>query len=204
MPLAQHRTKRRRERVGILGGTFNPIHLGHLLIAQDALEQARLARVLFIPTALPPHKPLAGNASPRQRLRMLQLALAGNPRFAVDDLEIRRGGKSYSIDTLTELRDRQPGADFYFIIGADSLAELAQWRAVERLVQLCRFLVFARPDCATEPVRPLAGLRYQWLATHPCAIASREIRKRLAGRQSIRYLVPEPVRRYIERQQLYQ
>ena len=189
--------------MGILGGTFNPIHLGHLLIAQDALEQAGLARVLLIPTAVPPHKPLAGNVSARHRLHMLQLAIAGDPRFAVDDLEIRRGGKSYSVETLTALRERWPAVDFYFIIGADSLPELPQWRAVDRLVQLCRFLVFARPGSMPAASR-LPGLRSRWFSTHPCAISSREIRKRLAGRQSIRYLVPEPVRRYIERQKLYQ
>ena len=204
MPLAQHRTSRRRESVGILGGTFNPIHLGHLLIAQEALEQAGLARVLFIPTAVPPHKPLAVNVSARQRLRLIKLAIAGDARFAVDDLEIRRGGKSYSVDTLAELRDRWPTAEFYFIIGADSLVELPQWYKADQLVRLCRFLVFARPGYVAKPVRRLAGLRYQLFSNHPCEIASHEIRERLASRQSIRYLVPEPVRRYIERQQLYQ
>ena len=163
-----------------------------------------MARVLFIPTAQPPHKPLAGNVSASQRLRMLKLAIAGDRRFAVDDLEIRRGGKSYSVETMAELQDRLPAAVFYFIIGADSLVELPQWYKVERLVKLCRFLVFARPGYAAKPVRRLAGLRYQMFSTHPCEIASREIRERLASRQSIRYLVPEPVRRYIERQQLYQ
>ena len=190
-------------RVGILGGTFNPIHLGHLLIAQDALEQAGLEQVLFIPTAQPPHKPLAGNVSAQHRLRMLKLAIAGNPQFAVDDLEIRRGGKSYSVETLAELQARLPAADFYFIIGADSLVELPQWYQVERLVKLCRFLVFERPGYTAQPMRRLAGLRYRSLATHPCEISSREIRERLASRRSIRYLVPEPVRRYIERHQLY-
>ena len=190
-------------RVGILGGTFNPIHLGHLLIAQDALEQAGLEQVLFIPTAQPPHKPLAGNVSAQHRLRMLKLAIAGNPQFAVDDLEIRRGGKSYSVETLAELQARLPAADFYFIIGADSLVELPQWYQVERLVKLCRFLVFERPGYTAQPMRCLAGLRYRSLATHPCEISSREIRERLASRRSIRYLVPEPVRRYIERHQLY-
>ena len=194
---------KRKEPVGILGGTFNPIHLGHLLIAQDALEQAGLERVLFIPTAQPPHKPFAGNVSAQHRLRMLKLAIAGNPQFAVDDLEIRRGGKSYSVETLAELQERLPAADFYFIIGADSLVELPQWYQVERLVKLCRFLVFERPGYTAQPMRRLAGLRYRSLATHPCEISSREIRERLASRRSIRYLVPEPVRRYIERHQLY-
>ena len=102
-----------KRRIGILGGTFNPIHLGHLLIAQDALERANLERVLFIPSAAPPHKPLAGNVSAAHRLRMLKLALASDDRMAVDTLEIRRGGKSYSVDTLSELRRRQPRAALF-------------------------------------------------------------------------------------------
>ena len=189
--------------MGILGGTFNPIHLGHLFIAQDALEQCRLERVLFVPTAMPPHKPLAGKISAAHRLRMLKLAIAGNERFAVDDLEIRRGGKSYSVETLTELQCRQPAVDFYFIIGADSLAELHLWRNVEQLVKLCRFLVFARPGYTAKPAAGLAGLRYKLFSTHPAEISSQEIRARVARGRSIRYLVPDSVRQYIERQHLY-
>lgn len=190
-------------RLAILGGTFNPIHLGHLLIAQDALEQARVERVVFIPAASPPHKALAGNVSAAHRLKMVKLAIAGNPRFVADDLEIRRGGKSYAVDTVTELRRRQSGVKIDFIIGADSLNELHSWREAGRLVKLCRFLVFARPGFASEPGQALPGLRYRELTTHTCAIASRDIRARRARGLSIRYLVPEPVRQYIERQKLY-
>ena len=124
---------KRRERVGILGGTFNPIHLGHLLIAQDAMEQLGLDRVKFIPSATPPHKTVDKLASERDRLRMITLAIRGNGCFEVDDIEIRRGGKSYSVDTLTELRRREPRAAFYFIIGSDSLRELHLWREVQLL-----------------------------------------------------------------------
>jgi nicotinate-nucleotide adenylyltransferase len=190
-------------RIGILGGTFNPIHTGHLLIAQDALEAARLDRVMFIPSATPPHKQLDGNVSGAHRLRMVKLAIAGDARFAVDDLEIKRGGKSYSVDTLVELRRRYPRAAFYFIIGVDSLNELHLWREARRLVKLCRFLVAARPGYRARPAR-LPGLRYELLDAHSCAIASREIRARAKRRQSIRYLVPEPVVRYIQRHKLYQ
>ncbi|MEI8314045.1 MAG: nicotinate-nucleotide adenylyltransferase [Verrucomicrobiota bacterium] len=189
--------------VGILGGTFNPIHLGHLLIAQDALEQCRLERVVFIPTAKPPHKSLAGNVSAAHRLNMLRLGVAGDKRFAVDDLEMRRGGKSYSVETVEELQRRQPAAVFSFIIGADSLAELHLWRDAERLVRLCRFLVFARPGYVAQPAASLTGLRYKLFSTHPAEISSREIRGRVARGQSIRYLVPDSVRQYIERHQLY-
>src|SRR6058998_1545633 len=166
---------RRRARIGILGGTFNPIHVGHLLIAQDAMEAARLDRVLFIPSATPPHKPLAGNVSAAHRLRMAKLAIAGDKRFAVDDLEIRRGGKSYSVDTLRELKRRYRRAEFYFIIGADSLSELHLWKDARRLVKLCRFIAVNRPGYHGRPSR-LPGLRYQRLDPHPYDIASREIR----------------------------
>jgi len=195
-------TQRRRTRIGILGGTFNPIHLGHLLIAQDALEAAGLDRVLVIPAATPPHKALAGNASATHRQRMVALAIAGDKRFALDDREIRRGGKSYSVDTLAELHAEHPSADFYFIIGADSLGELHLWKDARQLVKLCRFIAVTRPGYVPKPAR-LAGLRYRLLDTHRCAIASRDIRARLRQGRSIRYLVPDTVVRYIEAQKLY-
>ena len=193
--------RRRRQKVGILGGTFNPIHIGHLLIAQDALEQAGLDRVVFIPSATPPHKRLEGNASARQRLAMVEAAVAGNEAFAVDDLEIRRGGASYTVETLTELRRREPGADFYFIIGSDSLPELTTWKDFERLAKLCRFVVVTRPGFepgkAPKPVKPLV------VFGHMCDVASRDVRARRRRGQSIRYLVPEAVVRYIARRKLY-
>jgi|SRR5712671_438303 len=192
-----------RQRIGILGGTFNPIHLGHLLIAQDAVDAARLDCVLFIPSATPPHKALDGDISTAHRLRMVKLAIAGDKRFAVDDLEIRRGGKSYSVDTLTELRKRHPRASFHFIIGADSLDELHLWKDARRLVRLCRFIAVARPGYKGKPSR-IPGLRYRLLRTHSCDIASRDIRARVAQSKSIRYLVPEVVVRYIQRYKLYQ
>lgn len=190
-------------KLGILGGTFNPIHLGHLLIAQDALVQAKLDRVLFIPAATPPHKELAGNVHATHRLEMVRLAIAGNERFAADNLEIRRGGKSYSVDTLEALRGRYPRATFCFIIGADSLQELHLWKDARRLVKMCRFIAFTRPGFKPKPAR-LPGLRYQLLDQHSCDIASRDIRDRAGRGQSIRYLVPDPVLRYIRGHKLYQ
>lgn len=196
-------TQRRRIRIGILGGTFNPIHLGHLLIAQDAVEAAKLDRVLFIPSATPPHKVLAGDISAVHRLRMVELAIAGDKRFRVDDLEIRRGGKSYSVDTLTELRRRHPRTDFHFIIGADSLDELHLWKDAPRLVKLCQFIAVTRPGYKGKPAR-IPGLRYRLLDTHPSDIASRDIRDRAGRGKSIRYLVPDAVVGYIRAQKLYQ
>jgi nicotinate-nucleotide adenylyltransferase len=202
---------KRRQRIGILGGTFNPIHLGHLLIAQDAMEQLRLERVKFIPSATPPHKAVDKLASERDRLRMIALAIRGNARFEVDDIEVRRGGKSYSVDTLAELRRREPRVDFYFIIGADSLRELHLWREVQLLAKLCTFITVPRPGFDPKPVvdsrldaATRRRLRQHVLRGHVCDIASRDIRSRVASGQSIRYLVPDGVHAYIRRRRLYQ
>ena len=203
-------TRQRRRKIGILGGTFNPIHLGHLITAQDALEQLGLERVIFIPSATPPHKVVDKLASGRDRLQMIRLAIRGNDRFDVDDLEIERGGKSYSVDTLTELKRRDPRATFYFIIGADSLRELHLWREAQRLVRLCTFVTVPRPGFEPKPVvdprldaATRRRLRQQVLRGHACDIASRDIRARVASRRSIRYLVPDAVHAYIRRRRLY-
>ena len=208
--MAQAKTYKKR-RIGILGGTFNPIHLGHLLTAQDALEQLKLERVIFIPSARPPHKVVDKLASERDRLQMIKLAIRGNDHFEVDDIEIKRGGKSYSVETLTELRRRDPRADFYFIIGADSLRELHLWRDVARLVTLCTFVTVPRPGFEPKPVidprldaATRRRLRQHVLRGHACDIASRDIRARVASGRSIRYLVPDAVREYIRRRRLYQ
>lgn len=198
--------RRRREKLGILGGTFNPIHLGHLLIAQDALEQAGLDRVLLIPSATPPHKPNDNLATARHRLSMVKLAIRGDRRLAVDDREIKRGGISYSVDTVTELKRQWPRADFYFIIGTDSLHELPTWKNYQQLIRLCSFLAVARPGYKVKFRQPVGAnsARVTIIVGHACDVASREIRMRIAKRQSIRYLVPEAVRKYIAEQKLYQ
>jgi nicotinate-nucleotide adenylyltransferase len=201
---------KRARKIGILGGTFNPIHIGHLIIAQDAMEQLGLDCVKFIPSAMPPHKKYEGNATAAQRLAMVRLAIRGNARFEVDDIEIRRGGTSYSVDTLAGLRRRNPRATFYFIIGADSLRELHRWREVGRLVRLCTFVTVVRPGF--EPRRVVdpkldaatrRRLRQHVLRGHACDIASRDIRTRVARGEPIRYLVPDAVLQYIRRHKLY-
>lgn len=190
-----------RTRIGILGGTFNPIHIGHLLIAQDAQEQAGLDRVLFIPCATPPHK-LANRLAPvRHRLAMARRAIRGDRRFAVDDLEVRRGGPSYSVDTLLALKRRQPQAEFSFIIGSDSLPDLHSWRNIDRLATLCRFIAVGRPGCKLPRANPYRAVIVRG---HACDVSSTDIRARLNRRQSIRYLVPDAVFRYIQAYKLYQ
>jgi nicotinate-nucleotide adenylyltransferase len=199
-----------RAKIGILGGTFNPVHLGHLLIAQDALEAAGLSSVRFIPSAAPPHKRVDLLAPASQRLAMLKLALRGNDRFTVDDREIKRGGESYSVDTVLELKSEEPQAEFHFIIGADSLQQLHTWRKIDTLVEACSFIAVTRPGfdgagAACTKLSPAARrrLRLRFLQGHACDIASRDIRARIARGQSVRYLVPEAVFRYIQRHSLY-
>ncbi|MBM3859430.1 MAG: nicotinate (nicotinamide) nucleotide adenylyltransferase [Verrucomicrobia bacterium] len=190
-------------RIGLLGGTFNPIHIGHLLVAQDVMEALRLDCVKFIPAAIPPHKLLDRNITGSERLQMVRLAIRGCPSFEADDIEVRRGGPSYSVETVAELKRRHPDAEFFFIIGADSLDELPRWREARRLAMLCTFAVVARPGFAPKTPRGL-GLQCHFVQGHPCDIASREVRNRLARGRSVRWLVPEAVLRYIQRHNLYQ
>ena len=188
-------------RLGIFGGTFNPIHLGHLIIAESAAEALQLDRVVFIPCAQPPHKSPRLLATAPHRLRMAKLAIQGNPRFTCSDIEIRRGGPSYSVETMRHLRTAMPKAQFYFIIGSDSLRELHTWREAEALAELCQFISVTRPGEAISRCR--LKVKVHRLEGHPVAIASSEIRSRLALGKSVRYLVPDAVRRYIERHRLY-
>ncbi len=191
------------EKIGILGGTFDPIHIGHLLIARDAMEAAGLTRVKFVPCAQSPHKTTRPTASARDRLAMVRLAIRENARFEADDIEIRRRSASYSVETVEALQRREPDADFYFILGADSYRELHRWREIGRLAKLCRFLVLARPGFAPRNPR-LHCLRARFIEAHVCSVSATEIRTRLGHQKSVRYLVPDAVNRYIERRGLYQ
>jgi nicotinate-nucleotide adenylyltransferase len=199
-------------KVGIFGGTFNPIHTGHLVVAQDALEALRLDSVMFLPCANPPHKSPESLAPASQRLQMIRAAIKGDDRFSVSDIEIKRGGKSYSVDTVRELRRRHPRTDWFFIIGSDSFKDLHGWREIETLSRLCEFVVVARP---TFDMRKMTagriGLdaatfkrvsRHQ-LRAHLVDISSTEIRERVRAGKSIRYLVPPAVAAHIKKNSLY-
>lgn len=192
--------RNRKRRVGLLGGSFNPVHLGHLIVAQDALEQARLDEVWFIPCHRPPHKSARGLASASDRWAMLCRALRGERRFKPLDIELRRRGISYSVDTVEALNRRHRNVEFYFIIGADGVAELPRWKDAERLMRMCRFLVLERPGFALEG--PWAA-RCRVVRGHRCEIASHDIRARVRAGKSIRYLVPDAVFRYIQSRKLY-
>lgn len=199
-------------RLGILGGTFNPVHLGHLMMARDALERFRLDRVIFMPCARPPHKPARDLAPDTDRLAMLRLAVRDEPRFAVSDLEIRRGGVSYTIDTIKALQRRHPRARLHFIIGSDSLFELHGWREVGELLRRSVFIALERPGFSLSQLtarrlrlpepwpRRLARTVFRG---HVMDISSTEIRARVAAGLSLRYLVTPAVAGYIRKKKLY-
>lgn len=203
---------RPQNRIGIFGGTFNPVHMGHLVMAQDALELFELSKVIFVPCACPPHKTSNDVASAEHRLAMLQAALEGDLRFEVSDIEIRRGGVSYSIDTAREIKKHHLGCELFFIIGADSLPELRLWKEISQLLDLCRFVTIARPgvDLNDPGLRdPMPGdarsrlLRDQIRVGHMINISSTDIRYRIAEGMSIRYLVHPAVEMYIAEHSLF-
>ncbi len=133
------------QKLGILGGTFNPIHYGHLAAAEEVRDRLKLDRILFIPSYLPPHKLEENVPSAVQRMEMVRLATEGNPSFEPSDIEIKRGGRSYTIDTIEALRQAYPGTELYFITGLDSFLEIQTWHEWERLLTLCCFVVLSRP-----------------------------------------------------------
>jgi len=198
--------------IGILGGTFNPVHIGHLIVAQSAVETFDLSKVVFIPCAQPPHKGSSGLAAARHRLAMIEAAIEGDLRFEVSDMEIKRGGVSYAIDTVRELRQVHPESNVYFIIGSDTLPELHLWKDAYDLLKLCAFVTFARPGRNAGPPRPEdlhldppwpAELLKCYSSFRLVDISSSDIRYRMAEGMSIRYLVPPAVEMYIAEHRLY-
>lgn len=187
-------------RIGILGGTFDPIHIGHLILAQEAHIRLRLDKVVFVPAATPPHKDPQSVAPASHRLHMVELAVSGDPRFEVSDVELRRPGRSYTVDTLRHMRRLWPDVQLFLLIGVDNLKELTTWKEYEALFQLSRIVVAYRPG--TEPGGELTE-RVRFLPIPMVAISASEIRARVAKGEPIRYLVPPEVEWYIREQGLY-
>lgn len=212
-------------RTGVFGGTFNPIHLGHLRLAELARERCSLDRVLFLPAADPPHKAVAGEASFAHRLAMVAAAIADNPAFVLSDLEGQRPGKSYSVQTLEILRQSHPDDELYFLIGMDSFRDIATWWEYRRLFTLAHLVVVPRPgvvfpqapqemvpvamagefcyDAAQRSLLHCSGMQVILLAEDCLDISSTVIRQRLAEGRSIRYLLPSTVTDYISIHGLY-
>jgi nicotinate-nucleotide adenylyltransferase len=200
-------------RIGVFGGTFDPPHLAHLILAEQCREQARLDEVWFIPAARPPHKQDRALTPFALRIEMLALAIAGQASFRIDELEKDRPGPSYTADTLAELRHRQPADEFFLLIGSDTLHDLPYWRTPDRVAELATFLIVARPGWQMLDIGGLAprlalsaerSLRHQVVHMPLLEIASRDLRLRAKAGRSLRYLVPRAVEAFIVDRQLYQ
>jgi nicotinate-nucleotide adenylyltransferase len=189
-------------RIGLFGGSFDPVHLGHLLVAQAAREELELTRLFFVPAARSPFKPDHQPSSADERLRLLRLALAGETWCEIDDQEIRRGGTSYTIDTVRDYTRRFPEAQFFYLIGADQLPKLAQWREAGELSRLAEFVVIPRPGQNVGSDIP-APFRGRTLAGFPIGISSSQIRARVKAGQAIEPLVPAAVAEAIRNYRLY-
>jgi nicotinate-nucleotide adenylyltransferase len=188
-------------KIGLYGGSFDPVHVGHLLVARAAREELGLDKVVFIPAARSPFKPDANPAPAPQRLRLLRLALAGEAASEVDDLEIKRGGVSYTVDTLRHYAGQFPGAELCYLIGADQAAQLPQWHEAGELARLAQFLVVPRPGEA--PAAIPAPFRGRPLRGFPVAVSSSEIRARVKAGLPIVHLTPATVAEAIATNRLY-
>ncbi len=190
------------QRLGLLGGTFDPIHIGHVLLAQFVCERLELDRVLFVPAADPPHKGECAAAA-EDRLAMVELAIQGFPRFRVSRLELERPGKSYTIDTLRRLRAAWPEARLFLIIGTDNVAQLSTWHDPQGILELCTVVAGSRL-ADRESADPGLVARMVLVDTPVLQLSSTQIRQRLGQGLPVRYLLPEKVEEYIRRRGLYQ
>lgn len=188
-------------KLGIFGGSFDPVHLGHLLVAQAAVEELGLDRLYFVPAAQSPFKSDSHAAPAAMRLRLLRLALAGKTNCEVDDQEIRRGGISYTVDTLRDYAGRFPGAELFYLIGADNAAKLPEWREPTELARLAQFIVVPRPGLSELPFP--APFRGKYLKGFPLGVSSSQIRARVRSSLPIDPLVPEAVAAAIRGAGLY-
>ncbi len=191
--------------LGIFGGTFDPIHLGHLIVAETAREVLQLERVLFVLAPQPPHKQTQEITPSQHRLAMLELALADHPSFAISTLELQRSGPSYTVDTLRAFKQfpEYSHAQFYLIIGQDSLVNFHTWREPEAILQLATLAVYPRLELQSRAIAPELQGSYLNLEAPMIDLSSKDIRRRMNEQKSIRYLAPESVRGYLEANKLY-
>ncbi len=192
-----------------MGGTFDPIHFGHLVTAEEALVQFNLDRVLFMPTGLPAFKTEQRVTPSEDRYLMTVLATATNPDFAVSRMEVDRPGLTYTVDTLSQLHDEYgPSAELFFITGADAMWEIVSWKEAEKVADLATFIAATRPGYDLEAARnaherDATAFKIEYIEVPALAISSTDLRARVAERRPIRYLTPEPVVAYIEKNGLY-
>jgi len=196
--------------IGVLGGTFDPVHNGHLIVAEEVKTRLNLVEIIFVPAGQPWLKAAKPISSAEHRLQMLRLAIADKPYFKLSSIEIERTGPSYTVDTITELRNKFGSDDeLFFILGWDSLAELPQWREPSRLIKMCYLVAVPRPGYPRPKLKTLEviirGLsqRVMLMKKPEIDISASAIRERVARGLSIRHLVPEPINRYIKEHKLY-
>lgn len=202
----------RHMRLGLLGGTFDPVHLGHLLVAESCREQLRLDEVWFIPAAVPPHKQQQALTPGATRVEMLKLAIGGHEAFRVSEIELNRGGVSYTVDTLEFVRAERPDAELFLLLGADSLADLPTWREPQQICRLATIATVGRPGAPELNYSPLAefvepakltAIKNSRVEMPPIGISSRDLRLRAAEGRSLRYQVPRAVEQYVLANRLY-
>ena len=199
-----------KKRVGILGGTFDPIHVGHLMTAEAVRDEYHLDKVIFIPAAVPPHKQNQDGTEAMHRYVMTGLATCSNPNFEVSDIQMNRPGPSYTIDTIRELLERfGEDTEFYFITGADAIQEIHTWDRIEELLEMCHFIGASRQGCLPDVNQIKASFgelgkrKIHRLETPELEISSTDIRNRIKKGYSIKYIVPTAVEQYIYKQGLY-
>lgn len=191
-----------------MGGVFDPIHIGHLIAAQEALERFSLERVIFIPSGRPPHKRGRIVASPADRYIMAELAIEDNPDFFISDIEVNGESVNYTVDTMSKLRSEFPDDDFFFITGADAMMDILTWKSPARLLKMCTLIAATRPGYPISRLKTVldrleAADEVEIMKIPHIAISSTEIRRRVRKGASIRYLVPSSVREYIMKNRLY-
>ena len=188
-------------KIGLLGGTFNPVHIGHLILAQECWARLTLDKVVFIPAHIPPHKELEGDISPADRLNMLRLALEGDDRFEISTYEIDKGGRSYSIETIDHMRSEYGvEAELFFLTGSDSAETLSMWKDVDSILEKVVFVIASRPGWGKES--PYEH-KVRKITIPMVEVSSRDVRGRIARREPIDYMVPDAVVKYIRNKGLY-
>jgi len=189
------------ERIGLFGGSFDPVHFGHLLVAQAACEELNLSRLFFIPAAQSPFKPESKPAPAAERVRLLRLALVGQTRYEIDEQEVVRGGISFTIETVSDYQRRFPQAQIFYLIGADHIAQLPKWRSADELARLVEFVVIPRPGELPATLSP--PFRLRTLAGFLLGVSSSQIRARVKAGLPVQGLVPSAVAEAIRNSHLY-
>jgi len=195
-------------RIGIFGGTFDPLHNGHLVLAEQCREQCRLDEVWFVPAAIPPHKQDLVISPAKTRCDMIEFGISGNPQFKLCRVELDRPGLSYTVTTLQQIHDEDPTRELFLLVGADSIRDLPTWRQPDRILQLATIVAVNRGSAAPteaqrQALQPTIASRIQFVGMPGIEISSTDIRQRVTSGQSIRYLVPRAVETYIHQNRVY-